>query len=94
MKRGQVESREWLQNRLLHPLGEEVTKSAPGCNLKANPHIDSKVRHWKSIWARLVDIIGLSGFGWEAVNKRIDVKKPIWDKYEKVTPDVKFQCFN
>ncbi|KAI8530874.1 hypothetical protein RHMOL_Rhmol11G0093600 [Rhododendron molle] len=55
-------------------LDKELQKVLPGCNLKANPHIDSKVRHWKSVWARFVDITGLSGFGWDVVNKRIDVE--------------------
>ncbi|KAI8551526.1 hypothetical protein RHMOL_Rhmol06G0193800 [Rhododendron molle] len=53
---------------------------------QANPHIDSKVRHWKSVRARIVDITNLSGYGWDAVNKRIDVEQAVWDAYEKVHP--------
>ncbi|KAI8539083.1 hypothetical protein RHMOL_Rhmol09G0153500 [Rhododendron molle] len=64
-------------------LQKELQKVLPGCTLQANPHIDSKVKHWKSVWAKLVDIIGLSGFGWDAVNNRIDVEQPVWDAYEK-----------
>ncbi|KAI8543376.1 hypothetical protein RHMOL_Rhmol08G0212500 [Rhododendron molle] len=64
-------------------LQKELQKVLPGCTLKANPHIDSKFKHWKTIWARLVDITGLSGFGWDAVNNRIDVEQPIWNEYEK-----------
>ncbi|KAI8573869.1 hypothetical protein RHMOL_Rhmol01G0308900 [Rhododendron molle] len=64
-------------------LQKELQKVLPGCTLQANPHIDSKVKHWKSIWAKLVDIINLSGFGWDAVNNRIDVDQSVWDAYEK-----------
>ncbi|KAI8568457.1 hypothetical protein RHMOL_Rhmol02G0201000 [Rhododendron molle] len=58
-------------------LQKELQKVLSGCNFKANPHIDSKVKHWKSIWARIVDITGLSGFGWDVVNNRINVEQPI-----------------
>ncbi|KAI8538423.1 hypothetical protein RHMOL_Rhmol09G0102100 [Rhododendron molle] len=64
-------------------LQKELHKVLPGCTLQANPHIDSKVKHWKSIWAKLVDIIGPSGFGWDAINNRIDVEQSVWDAYEK-----------
>ncbi|KAI8530727.1 hypothetical protein RHMOL_Rhmol11G0082100 [Rhododendron molle] len=64
-------------------LEKEFPKVLPGCTLKANPHIDSKVRYWKSCWARIVDITNLSGFGWDNVNKRIDVEQEVWDAYEK-----------
>ncbi|KAI8535033.1 hypothetical protein RHMOL_Rhmol10G0143600 [Rhododendron molle] len=67
-------------------LQKELHKVLPGCNLKANPHIDSKVRHWKSVWARIVDITNLSGYGWDAVNKRIDVEQAVWDAYLKAHP--------
>ncbi|XP_058209780.1 uncharacterized protein LOC131322467 [Rhododendron vialii] len=67
-------------------LEKELEKVLPGCNLKANPHIDSNVRYWKSVWARIVDITNLSGYGWDAVNKCIDVEQAIWDVYEKAHP--------
>ncbi|XP_058217358.1 uncharacterized protein LOC131328428 [Rhododendron vialii] len=67
-------------------LEKELEKVLPGCNLKANPHIDSKVRYWKCVWAKIVDITNLSGYGWDAVNKRIDVDQVVWDAYEKANP--------
>ncbi|XP_058180975.1 uncharacterized protein LOC131299441 [Rhododendron vialii] len=67
-------------------LEKELEKVLPGCNIKANPHIDSKVKHWKSIWARIVDITALSGFRWDAIKNHIDVEQPIWDAYEKAYP--------
>ncbi|KAI8539340.1 hypothetical protein RHMOL_Rhmol09G0174700 [Rhododendron molle] len=67
-------------------LEKELHKVLPGCNLKAHPHIDSKVRYWKSCWAKIVDITNLSGFGWDNVNKRIDVEQEVWDVYEKAHP--------
>ncbi|KAI8574848.1 hypothetical protein RHMOL_Rhmol01G0385600 [Rhododendron molle] len=67
-------------------LEKELRKVIPGCTLKAHPHIDSKVRYWKSLWAKIVDITNLSGFGWDNVNKRIDVEQTVWDAYEKAHP--------
>ncbi|KAI8556544.1 hypothetical protein RHMOL_Rhmol05G0261700 [Rhododendron molle] len=65
---------------------KELQKFLPGTTLKANPHIDSKVKYWKVTWAKIVDIIGLSGFGWDDVNKRIVVEKDVWENYEKAHP--------
>ncbi|KAI8561258.1 hypothetical protein RHMOL_Rhmol04G0324700 [Rhododendron molle] len=62
---------------------KELEKFLPGTTLKANPHIDSKVKYWKVTWAKIVDIIALSGFGWDDVNKRIVVEKDVWENYEK-----------
>ncbi|XP_058204070.1 uncharacterized protein LOC131318382 [Rhododendron vialii] len=67
-------------------LEKELEKVLPGSNLKANPHIDSKIKHWKQTWAKIVDIIALSGFGWYDVNKSISVENDIWDEYEKAHP--------
>lgn len=75
-------------------LEKELDKMIPGCNIKANPHIESKVRYWKSVWGRLQDITNLSGFGWDSVNKRIDVEQAVWDEYEKVSPPHQFQWFH
>ncbi|KAI8555559.1 hypothetical protein RHMOL_Rhmol05G0181300 [Rhododendron molle] len=65
---------------------KELGKFLPGTTLKANPHIDSKVKYWKVTWAKIVDITGLSGFGWDDVNKRIVVEKDVWENYEKAHP--------
>ncbi|KAI8560099.1 hypothetical protein RHMOL_Rhmol04G0229100 [Rhododendron molle] len=65
---------------------KELEKFLPGTTLKANPHIDSKVKYWKVTWAKIVDIIALSGFGWDDVNKRIVVEKDVWENYEKAYP--------
>ncbi|KAI8550052.1 hypothetical protein RHMOL_Rhmol06G0074300 [Rhododendron molle] len=65
---------------------KELQKFLSGTTLKANPHIDSKVKYWKVTWAKIVDIIGLSGFGWDDVNKRIVVEKDVWENYEKAHP--------
>ncbi|XP_058200366.1 uncharacterized protein LOC131315241 [Rhododendron vialii] len=65
---------------------KELEKFLPRTDLKANPHIDSKVKYWKVTWAKIVDVTSLSGFGWDDVNKRIVVEKDIWDNYEKAYP--------
>ncbi|KAI8538742.1 hypothetical protein RHMOL_Rhmol09G0127500 [Rhododendron molle] len=67
-------------------LEKELREVIPGCTLKTHPHIDSKVRYWKSLWAKIVDITNLSGFGWDNVNKHIDVEQTVWDAYEKAHP--------
>ncbi|KAI8568730.1 hypothetical protein RHMOL_Rhmol02G0223600 [Rhododendron molle] len=64
-------------------LEKELEKFLLGTDLKANPHIDSNVKYWKVTWAKIIDIIVLSGFGWDDVNKCILLEKDIWNEYEK-----------
>ncbi|KAI8572024.1 hypothetical protein RHMOL_Rhmol01G0166900 [Rhododendron molle] len=67
-------------------LEKELEKVLPGTDLKVNPHNDSKVKYLKVTWTKIVEIIALSGFGWDDVNKCILVEKDIWDGYEKAHP--------
>ncbi|KAI8529300.1 hypothetical protein RHMOL_Rhmol12G0214500 [Rhododendron molle] len=65
----------------------ELAKVLPNANIKANPHIDSKVRYWKQTYHKILDITGLSGMSWDHTNKRIVVDDPtVWAEYEKAYP--------
>ncbi|XP_058187009.1 uncharacterized protein LOC131303954 [Rhododendron vialii] len=65
----------------------ELAKVLADANIKANPHINSKVRYWKQTYHKILDITGLSGMSWDHTNKRIVVDDPtVWAEYEKAYP--------
>ncbi|XP_058217311.1 uncharacterized protein LOC131328380 [Rhododendron vialii] len=65
---------------------KEMDKVMPESKIKASPHIDSKVKYWRKTYAKLTDILKLSGFGWDHVNKRIEVDDEVWKIYEEAYP--------
>ncbi|KAI8546766.1 hypothetical protein RHMOL_Rhmol07G0144900 [Rhododendron molle] len=67
-------------------LEKKVEKVMPESKLKASPCIDSKVKYWRQTYAKLTDILKLSGFGWDHVNKRIDMDDEVWIIYEEAHP--------
>ncbi|XP_058179074.1 uncharacterized protein At2g29880-like [Rhododendron vialii] len=67
-------------------LEKEMDKVMPESKLKASPHIDSKVKYWRQTYAKITDILKLSGFGWDHVNKRIEVDDEVWKIYEEAYP--------
>ncbi|KAI8551836.1 hypothetical protein RHMOL_Rhmol06G0217800 [Rhododendron molle] len=67
-------------------LEKEMEKVMPESKIKASPHIDSKVKYWRQTYAKITDILKLSGFGWNHVNKRIEVDDEVWKIYEEAYP--------
>ncbi|KAI8543353.1 hypothetical protein RHMOL_Rhmol08G0210500 [Rhododendron molle] len=67
-------------------LEKEMEKVMPESKIKASPHIDSKVKYWRQTYAKIHDILKLSGFGWDHVNKRIEVDDEVWRIYEEAYP--------
>ncbi|KZV54455.1 hypothetical protein F511_09770 [Dorcoceras hygrometricum] len=44
----------------------------PGCTLRGNPHINSKVHVWKKTYSMLVTLLGKSGVGWNDTDNTTD----------------------
>ncbi|KAL5834752.1 hypothetical protein ACOSQ4_014249 [Xanthoceras sorbifolium] len=55
-----------------------------GSNLKANPHLESKLKKWKKNYSTIYDMINTSGFAWNDVKKCIEVdSNESWESYVK-----------
>ncbi|KAI8572453.1 hypothetical protein RHMOL_Rhmol01G0200000 [Rhododendron molle] len=67
-------------------LEKEMAKIMPESNIKASPHMNSKVKYWRQTYAKICDIVGLSRFGWDHVNKKIDVDDDAWKIYAEANP--------
>ncbi|XP_061361403.1 uncharacterized protein LOC133305257 [Gastrolobium bilobum] len=64
----------------------------PGCSLRANPHITSRVKLLKKHYNAIAEMVGPnggSGFGWNDAKKMIDVERDIFDDWAKTHPSAK-----
>lgn len=66
-------------------LEQHLAAQFPGCDLKADPHIASKIHVWKRNYGSLSTMLSRSGFGWNNTSHIIEVTDDqIWHEYVKV----------
>ncbi|GMP46199.1 hypothetical protein CsSME_00014449 [Camellia sinensis var. sinensis] len=54
----------------------------PGTDLRATPHIDSKIKLWRKQYNTLQDMLKISGFGWDDEQKMVLVDSDdVWQNY-------------
>ncbi|XP_017186166.2 uncharacterized protein [Malus domestica] len=59
-----------------------VNVLCPNSNIKATPHIESKLKKWKKTYSLVLDMINTSGFAWNDVKKCIEVDShDTWQTY-------------
>jgi hypothetical protein len=57
----------------------------PNSNLKASPHIESKLKKLKKDYSTIYDMINKSGFAWNDIKKCIEVdSNEVWEMYVQV----------
>lgn len=61
-----------------------MVKAFPGTDLRAQPHINSKLHVWKKYHASLTCMLALRGFSWNAKEKMVKAQDDAWDLYLKV----------
>ncbi|XP_058223063.1 uncharacterized protein LOC131332783 [Rhododendron vialii] len=62
----------------------------PGTDLRASPHIDSKIKTWRKQYNLLQDMIQSSGFGWDDSEKMVLVDSDdVWENYVRRVSDAK-----
>ncbi|XLS51529.1 hypothetical protein HN51_012206 [Arachis hypogaea] len=61
----------------------------PGCDLKANPHIQSRMKLLKGQYFAIVEMMGMagSGFSWNDKDKIIVVERQIFNKWKRSHPN-------
>ncbi|GAB2266567.1 hypothetical protein Dimus_037904 [Dionaea muscipula] len=58
---------------------KKLVLAFPGTDLRASPHIESKVKVWKKYYHTLHDMLKTSGFGWDDEEKMVLVdSEDIW----------------
>ena len=66
----------------LQKLQDIMHAMLPGCDIQANPHIESKLKLWKKQYNAITDMLNCSGFGWNDTDKMVVVDNAdIWEAY-------------
>ncbi|KAL0319726.1 UNVERIFIED_CONTAM: hypothetical protein Sradi_5234100 [Sesamum radiatum] len=79
-----------FRTRYLGVQEQEMKKLFPSSDIKADPHIQSKIHVWKKTYGSLVGMLGRSGFGWnDATNMVVVDDDVVWDNYIKIDPFAK-----
>lgn len=61
-------------------LEHSMTKVFPGTNIRANPHINSKIHGWKRDYGSIVSIlVDRTGVGWNDSTKMLEATDDMWD---------------
>ncbi|QHO10572.1 uncharacterized protein DS421_15g490850 [Arachis hypogaea] len=70
-------------------LEKMLHEKIPGCDLKANPHIESRVKLLKRQYFAIVEMMGTagSGFGWNDKDKMIVVERQIFNEWKSSHPN-------
>ncbi|XLT13057.1 hypothetical protein HN51_058747 [Arachis hypogaea] len=65
-------------------LKKMLHEKIPGCDLKVNPHIESRVKLLKRQYFAIVEMMGTaaSGFGWNDKDKMIVVERQIFNEWK------------
>lgn len=66
-------------------LEQHVAQHFPNTDIKADPHIASKIHVWKKNYGTLATMLTRSGFGWNDTTHIIEVvDDQVWADYVKV----------
>ncbi|KAL5549126.1 hypothetical protein UlMin_004357 [Ulmus minor] len=68
----------------LNAVEKYLEAKLPGCDLKAKPHIESRMKTLKAKFYVVHEMLtgpSCSGFGWDSYRKMVTAEKPIWDAY-------------
>lgn len=64
-------------------LERSMLKAFPSTDIRAEPHINSKLHVWKKFHGSLASMLGVSGITWNDLTKMIDAQDDAWELYVK-----------
>ncbi|KAF7835839.1 uncharacterized protein G2W53_010698 [Senna tora] len=75
-----------FKGKYLGKLEEMMEAKAPGCGLRARPHIQGRIRTLKANWSFVYDMVNhirasTSGFGWDDHRKCVVADEHVWEEY-------------
>lgn len=73
-----------FRNGYFNKLEKMIEEKLPGCGLKANPHIESRVKYFKQKYSAISEILSKTGIAWDDQKKIISCEKKWYDDWCKV----------
>ncbi|XVF56330.1 hypothetical protein PTKIN_Ptkin06aG0110400 [Pterospermum kingtungense] len=74
----------FFQAGYLNELERMLARKLPNANIKAKPHIESRIRTLKKDWAIVYDMAkgdNTSGFGWDSQRNMVTAEESVWESY-------------
>ncbi|KAG8379691.1 hypothetical protein BUALT_Bualt07G0115300 [Buddleja alternifolia] len=66
-------------------LEQAMIAAFPSTDLRAEPHINSRIHVWRKNYSSISSMLKRSGFGWNSTSKTITVSSDdVWDNYVKI----------
>ncbi|KAL2251363.1 UNVERIFIED_CONTAM: hypothetical protein Sindi_2258600 [Sesamum indicum] len=79
-----------FRNGYLGQLEAYIARSFPNADIKADPHITSKLHVWKKQYSTLSTLLTRSGLGWDEQRNMVTVEDDnAWNDYVKMDPHAK-----
>ena len=73
-----------LNNGYLSALEDILAEKLPGAGISVLPHIESRVRHFRTKYGAPEQMLSRSGFTWDDTKKMLQCEKIQYDKHCKV----------
>lgn len=82
--RGEKMGKDFFKAGYLKKLEGMLVVALPGTDIRAYPHISSKIKVWKKNYYSIKDMCNTSGFGWNDSKKMVEVDSDsVWEDYCK-----------
>ncbi|KAL8141736.1 hypothetical protein V2J09_014768 [Rumex salicifolius] len=67
----------------MNRLEELLVSKLPHCGLRAEPHIESRLKHWSEKYSALAEMLSSTRFGWDDEKKLLLAEKSVYDEWVK-----------
>ncbi|KAG8384008.1 hypothetical protein BUALT_Bualt04G0073400 [Buddleja alternifolia] len=77
----------------LQELEHYMVRAFPSTDLRALPHINSRIHVWKKNYGNLSSMLSKSGIGWNDTTKMVEANDDAWDGYVKTDSNARLMRY-